>query len=101
ASTRPEPFGRTIAEAMACGRAVIVSAAGGAVELFEDGVSAVGVRPGDAVGLAEQIAALARDRDRRTGLGQRARDTAVKRFDRATMGRSIFRLYRAMRSGIR
>ncbi len=29
ASTRPEPFGLTIVEAMACGRSVVVSAAGG------------------------------------------------------------------------
>src|SRR5262249_52926653 len=34
ASTRPEPFGLTIAEAMACGRAVVVTRSGGAAELF-------------------------------------------------------------------
>src|SRR5262249_31069956 len=33
ASTRPEPFGLSIVEAMACGRAVIVAAGGGAAEL--------------------------------------------------------------------
>ena len=38
ASTRPEPFGLVIAEAMACGRAVITSAAGGAAELVDAGV---------------------------------------------------------------
>jgi len=30
ASTRPEPFGLTVVEAMACGRAVIATEAGGA-----------------------------------------------------------------------
>lgn len=35
ASTHPEPFGLTIVEAMSCGRPVIVSNAGGAVELIE------------------------------------------------------------------
>ena len=43
ASTQPEPFGLTVVEAMACGRAVVVSAAGGAAELFTDGVDALGV----------------------------------------------------------
>src|SRR5205085_8086358 len=37
ASTRPEPFGLTVVEAMACGRPVIVSRAGGAAELFTPG----------------------------------------------------------------
>ena len=47
ASTRPEPFGRVIVEGMACGRAVVAVADGGAAELFEDGVTALGCPPGD------------------------------------------------------
>ena len=35
ASTDPEPFGLVIAEAMACGKAVVASRAGGAIELTE------------------------------------------------------------------
>ncbi len=46
ASTSPEPFGMVIAEGMACGRAVVASAGGGASELFEDGVNARGHRAG-------------------------------------------------------
>src|ERR1700740_3382779 len=42
ASTRPEPFGLVIAEAMACGRAVIASDTGGASELLQLGVNALG-----------------------------------------------------------
>jgi len=34
ASTKPEPFGRTIVEAMACGKPVIAAQTGGAAELF-------------------------------------------------------------------
>jgi glycosyltransferase involved in cell wall biosynthesis len=40
ASTDPEPFGLVIAEAMACGRSVVTSAAGGARELTEPDVNA-------------------------------------------------------------
>jgi glycosyltransferase involved in cell wall biosynthesis len=44
ASTKPEPFGRTIAEAMACGRAVIAMEAGGTAELFVHKIDAFGRR---------------------------------------------------------
>src|SRR6478752_5148444 len=54
-STQPEPFGRTITEAMACARPVIVARAGGAAELFEEGVNAFGVEPGNAAKLCEAM----------------------------------------------
>ena len=50
ASTAPEPFGLVIAEAMACGRAVIASDAGGAREIFTPGVDALAHTPGDSRG---------------------------------------------------
>ena len=50
ASTRPEPFGLTIAEAMGCGKPVVVAAAGGAAELFTPGHDGLGHTPGDAPG---------------------------------------------------
>lgn len=77
ASTRPEPFGLTIAEAMSCGRAVVVSAAGGATELFTEGVDALGHQPGDVGGLAAAIGRLVQDAELRQRLGTNARATAV------------------------
>ena len=41
ASTQPEPFGLVIAEAMACGRAVVVSSGGGAAEIVTPGEDAL------------------------------------------------------------
>ncbi len=41
ASTRPEPFGRVIVEAMACAKPVITTAAGGAAELISAGNNAL------------------------------------------------------------
>ncbi|HET9360748.1 MAG TPA: glycosyltransferase family 4 protein, partial [Vicinamibacterales bacterium] len=55
ASTDPEPFGLVIAEAMACGKAVIVSQAGGAIEFTEPGTNALTHPPGDAPALAARI----------------------------------------------
>ena len=80
ASTQPEPFGLVIAEAMACGRAVIVSAAGGAADLFTDGVDALGHPPGDVAALAEAMSRLVEDSPLRRRLGERAVETACARF---------------------
>jgi glycosyltransferase involved in cell wall biosynthesis len=93
ASVKPEPFGRTIAEGMACGRAVIVSAGGGAMELFTDGVDALGTMPGNADMLAENMRRLIDNRTLRNSLGEQARQTAVHRFDRKRLGPEMLAIY--------
>lgn len=94
ASTRPEPFGLTIAEAMSCGRAVAAAAAGGAVELFTAGLDALGHTPGDAAALAGVIGRLASDRPLRERLGRAARETAVRRFGLDRFGRELAEVFR-------
>lgn len=96
ASVRPEPFGLTIAEGMSCGRAVVVSAAGGAAELFTEGHDALGHPPGDAAGLAAAIRRLAADGALRARLGAAARATAVGRFGLARYGRELAAAYRTV-----
>lgn len=96
ASTQPEPFGRTIAEAMACGRPVIVSAAGGAVELFTPEHDAIGIPPGDSAALAAAIARLAADSALRHRLGIQARQTALERFNRDRLGPQLLDIYRRL-----
>jgi len=81
ASTEPEPFGMTIVEGMASGKAVIASNAGGARELFTDGVDALGHRPGDANELAAQLRRVVEDPMLRRRLGAAARRTVSERFD--------------------
>jgi glycosyltransferase involved in cell wall biosynthesis len=93
ASTRPEPFGLTIVEAMACGRAVIVSRAGGAAELFTDGIDALGVELGDPAALTAAIDALVGDAGRRERLGQSAHANAAARFSRSRMAEQIVQVY--------
>jgi glycosyltransferase involved in cell wall biosynthesis len=96
ASTSPEPFGLVIAEAMACGRAVVVSDAGGAAELVTPGTDALTHTPGDDRELAERIAALAADPQLRDRLGRAARATAERDFDQARLARDLVPLYRAV-----
>lgn len=58
ASTDPEPFGMVAVEAMASGKPVVVSLAGGAAEIVRDGETGLGHRPGDVAGLASQLQRL-------------------------------------------
>lgn len=93
ASTHPEPFGRVIAEAMACGRPVIVSAAGGAAEIVTPNENALTFEPGDAAALAGCIERLASDDGLRSRLGKAGRATALEKFDRARMAGEIISTY--------
>ena len=97
ASTTPEPFGLVIAEAMACGRAVIASGAGGSAELVRDGIDAVAHAPGDVDALAAAIDALAGDSALRARIGAAARQTAVARFDARRLGEEFAGLYESVR----
>ena len=80
ASSEPEPFGLVIAEAMACGRAVITTAHGGAAELIEAGRDALVAPAGDARALAAAIDRLAADPTLREYIGSRAHAAAITRF---------------------
>jgi glycosyltransferase involved in cell wall biosynthesis len=92
ASIQPEPFGRTIIEAMACERPVAVARAGGAVELFQDGENAIGYQAGDAVALAHAMAPLL-DSATRARLGRAAREHAVADFGRSRLAAELMRAY--------
>ena len=94
ASTEPEPFGLVIAEAMACGRAVVAGRAGGAAEIFTEGADALGHAPGDARSLAACIERLVESPELRLALGRAARETAEQRFDRARLAAELAPVYR-------
>ena len=95
ASTRPEPFGRVIVEAMACGRAVVAVPLGGAAELFTEGVSALGVPPGDAEALAKVLTRLIESPESRSRIGEAGRRESVNRFDRTRLAKEWGRVYQS------
>ncbi|MCP3901997.1 MAG: glycosyltransferase [Planctomycetes bacterium] len=78
---RAETFGLVVAEAMACGRAVIATNIGGLAEQVVHGETGLLVEPGDAAGLADAVGALLADPARREAMGGAARDRARERFD--------------------
>jgi glycosyltransferase involved in cell wall biosynthesis len=77
-STRPEPFGRVVAEAMACGVPVIATREGGPAEIVEDGATGWLVPPRDTAALARQLVhALAADT---ATMRRAAREAAERRL---------------------
>lgn len=97
ASTEPEPFGRTIVEAMACSRPVLVANAGGAAELFQQGENALGFALGSA-GALTQTMAESLELETRIRLGEAARAHAVQSFGRSRLGRQLLQVYCAGRT---
>jgi glycosyltransferase involved in cell wall biosynthesis len=111
ASVQPEPFGLTIVEAMACGRPVIVSNAGGAAELIQlksinpNGNGsyvpstvcptqlALSHAPGNAEELADRISDLARDSTLCLELGGAGRSAVRKRFAISTLTDGLLQMY--------
>ena len=75
-----ESMGRAILEAQASGVPVVASRTGGIPDVVEDGGTGVLVPPGDAGRLAEAIAELAADTERRWRLAATARRSVEERF---------------------
>ena len=94
ASTEPEPFGLVIAEAMACGRPVVVSKAGGAAEIAQGG--ALFHAPGNSADLAGCLLELAQNADRRAALGLEGREAALRLFSRTRLRAALLPVYEAL-----
>lgn len=93
ASTAPEPFGLVIAEAMAVGRAVVISDAGGVAELVDPERTGLTYASANLHEMTRQVARLARDRDLRCRLGQAAHPAACERFAPTRMASEILDVY--------
>jgi glycosyltransferase involved in cell wall biosynthesis len=94
ASIEPEPFGLVIAEAMACGRPLVVSKAGGAAEIAQEG--AVFHQPGDADDLASCLSQLASSPTLRNGLGAAGREAATRLFSRQRLASVLMPIYESL-----
>ncbi len=94
ASVEPEPFGRVIAEAMACSRPVIATDGGGAPEITgRDAVAARLVPMGDAPALAGAIASILGDPINAARMAVAARQRIGERFSLALHADRIHALY--------
>jgi len=83
-----------ILEAMAAGRPVVATAVGGVPDLVEDGATGFLVAPDDCASLADRILRLLKDDDLRANMGRRAREIALKRFQRDRVAARYREIYR-------
>jgi glycosyltransferase involved in cell wall biosynthesis len=79
-SVFPEPFGRVLVEALACGRPAVGSAVGGIPEILTGELAPGVVPPGDPAALAAALARLRGWRDRDPGLAERCRASVEASF---------------------
>jgi glycosyltransferase involved in cell wall biosynthesis len=93
ASIEPEPFGQVIVEAMMAQKPVVVAAAGGPLDLVEEGVTGRLVRPGDPAALAGVLETVIRDPEGAAEMGRRARARAVDRFDIRKTAAAVEQVY--------
>jgi glycosyltransferase involved in cell wall biosynthesis len=93
ASRWEEAFGYVVAEAMACGKPVVATRAGGLPEVVLDGQTGFIVPRGDTAALAEKFVLLARDPALRERLGRAGRARAEAEFDVRKNVAALMRLY--------
>jgi glycosyltransferase involved in cell wall biosynthesis len=92
--SRREGYGVVCAEAMAHGRAVVVTPVGGMRDLVEDGVNGLVVPVGDVPALRAALDRLLGDADLRARLGSAARETARRRLSWGAWTAQTLNLYR-------
>jgi len=82
-----------ILEYMEAGKPVVATRVGGVPDLIEDGEGGVLVEPRDPDALAQAIAGLLRDPERRAELGRRSQERRRREFDIETTVRRLEELY--------
>ena len=96
-SIEPEPFGRTVIEAQAMGRPVVVTDQGGTAETVDHGVTGWRVPPGDVGALARTLdEMLALTPPEREALGARARASVCAHYTTEAMQKATLDVYREL-----
>ncbi len=93
-STVSEPFGLTMLEALASGRPMIVTEAGGMPEIIKDGINGFVVPVKDFESLASRIIQLLADRELRERLGDTGRQIIEQQYTKQIIARNTLRLYK-------
>jgi D-inositol-3-phosphate glycosyltransferase len=91
-----ETYGLVLIEAMAMGKAVVATNAGGVPEIVEDGRDGFLIPPRDVKALADAIVRLLGDTSLRRSLSEHAGKNALERFDSARCVDQLVRLLDAL-----
>lgn len=98
-SSVTEGLGTSVLDAMACGRAVVATRAGGIPESVVDGETGLLVSTRDPAALASAVLRLLRDANLRRALGEAGRARARARFSAARMVAETTAEYEALAGG--
>jgi glycosyltransferase involved in cell wall biosynthesis len=93
ASIKPEPFGRVILEAMALGKPVIATNAGGVPEIICHDETGLLIPMNDPQSMADSIEMLLADTRRARQIGWTAQRSVRERFSSEKMARGVERVY--------
>lgn len=97
ASVEPEPFGRIVAEAMACARATVATNGGGVPEVLgTDGATGILIPAGESGAIATAILDLLRNEPQRKAMGVAGRKRAEDLFDIRRHVRRVEEVYDAL-----
>ncbi len=99
ASTRPEPFGRVVIEAMAAGKPIIAADDGGVPEIIRHGENGWLTPPGDVEALALAILKLLEDQDLRAKLAGRAKSDVKLNYSAESHALRIQAIYNKIIGG--
>jgi len=97
--SRREGLPKSLLEAAACGRPLVATDVPGCREVARENVNALLVPPDDAVALADALAVLIGDRERRRRFGVASRALAEQEFSAIRIGQAIVELYDRLLSG--
>ena len=93
ASSQPEPFGLVVIEGMAAGKPVVATAAGGVLDIIQDGVNGLLVPCKDSKAMARAIIKILSDRDKAEQIGNAARQRIFEKFTVQHQVTSVQNLY--------
>ena len=96
ASTKPEPFGRTIVEGMAYGKAVVAALDGGVGEIIDHGKDSLAFHPGNHDDLAQKLTMVLQNHELRVRLGFFGRRKALDHFSRKALKGNVVSLFETL-----
>ena len=89
-----ESFGMSLIEALACGKPVVASSAGGMPEIIDEGINGLTSEPGNPIELAHKLCIILRSRDLADKMGRAGRRRVAALFDWSRIAESAIEHYK-------
>lgn len=100
-SATPEPFGLVVIEAMALGKPVVATAAGGPLDIIEDGVNGILVPCQDATAMAQAILELLSNQTKTEQISRAGRQRIIEKFTITDQVAAVQSIYDTIMNGLK